>query len=92
MVWPSPPGGSNGCPSGPLATLGVVLFFLLSGYVIGNAYPSERHLFPGVYVLKRFIRIWPIFAVSIFRWVGSALFELRIQPRIRRWALAWVGS
>ena len=45
--------------------LGVVLFFLLSGYVIGKAYPSDRALLPGVYVLKRFIRIWPIFAVSI---------------------------
>lgn len=45
--------------------LGVVLFFLLSGYVLGKAYPAARSLQPGVYAAKRWVRLWPCFACSI---------------------------
>lgn len=45
--------------------LGVVLFFLLSGYVIGKSNPPEKELRIKEYVAKRFVRLWPCFAVSI---------------------------
>lgn len=58
-------------PSGPLAYqvpahLSVILFFVLSGYVIGitNKTPLTGSSV-GTYLKKRFVRIYPIYAVAM---------------------------
>jgi peptidoglycan/LPS O-acetylase OafA/YrhL len=45
--------------------LGVLFFFILSGYVIGIAYPHDKRFFWRKYLLKRWIRIYPMYVLAI---------------------------
>ena len=45
--------------------LGVLYFFVLSGFVIGCAHPFEINLEPLLYLGKRFIRIWPMYILCL---------------------------
>jgi peptidoglycan/LPS O-acetylase OafA/YrhL len=57
----------------PPAHLSVLLFFVLSGYVIGRA--TQRPLTPGTtvgYVKKRLVRLYPIYVVSLLLALAAA--------------------
>jgi peptidoglycan/LPS O-acetylase OafA/YrhL len=43
----------------------VVLFFVLSGFVLSRAIANAHYESYGQYAIKRFFRIWPCFAVAI---------------------------
>lgn len=45
--------------------LGVLYFFILSGYVMGKAYPWDKDLLVFQFLLKRWVRIWPMYAIAI---------------------------
>jgi peptidoglycan/LPS O-acetylase OafA/YrhL len=45
--------------------LGVLFFFILSGYVMGIAYPHDKEFLWKKYLLKRLIRIWPMYAIAV---------------------------
>jgi len=44
-----------------LGTLGVLIFFAISGYLVSQSWHADPH--PGRFALKRFLRIWPGLAV-----------------------------
>jgi hypothetical protein len=49
----------------PFGFLAVIVFFMLSGFVIGRATPPERSgRAVAEYLLRRFIRIYPIYLVA----------------------------
>ena len=52
----------NYAPSGILM---VMVFFMLSGYVIGLRYGGETHFDVADYIKKRLIRLYPIYLFSI---------------------------
>lgn len=61
--------GSLWLASFNFAHVAVLIFFVLSGYVIGINYPDERFNVKG-YLKKRFIRIYPIYlSVILFCWI-----------------------
>ena len=47
----------------PLHELGVMMLFLISGYLITQSWLSDPH--PLRYAIRRFFRLWPPFAVMI---------------------------
>src|ERR1700757_2693552 len=48
-----------------LGWCGVAIFFAVSGYCIHNSYSRERHLGVGRYLIKRTVRIYPPYIVSL---------------------------
>ncbi len=55
--------------------IGVLLFFLISGYLIGKS--AEKHALPD-YVRHRFFRIYPAF-ITLFLVIGFAVGSLKIS-------------
>ncbi|MBD2164347.1 acyltransferase [Calothrix membranacea FACHB-236] len=47
------------------AHLGVLIFICLSGYVIGLTNPPKKPLSPKRYLFKRFIRIYPLYLLTV---------------------------
>lgn len=59
----APTGAAAFNPPGHLA---VLIFFLLSGYVIGRRYPeSLRPAAVGAYLHRRFVRLYPMYALAV---------------------------
>lgn len=57
--------------------IGVIVLFLIGGYLVAKSWLSDPH--PGRYALKRFVRLWPPFAVFVLLMVyiaGPMLSEL----------------
>jgi peptidoglycan/LPS O-acetylase OafA/YrhL len=50
---------------------GVVVFFLVSGYVIGHVLLKEA---TGEFLLKRFFRIYPLYVLAVLLQIGVAYF------------------
>ena len=61
-------------------SIGVVLFFVLSGYLLGRLYLSEKFTFGNVarYVVARVARVYPLFAVVV---VAAALPSIWLNGR-----------
>lgn len=59
--------GSQLGPIGALfpAHLGVLYFFLLSGFVIGSAHKEDRPFDPWLYMRKRAVRIYPMYILAL---------------------------
>jgi peptidoglycan/LPS O-acetylase OafA/YrhL len=53
--------------------LGVLYFFVLSGYVIGKAYPWDRDFLVSKYLMRRWVRIWLMYLISV-------LFSCAVSP------------
>lgn len=50
----------------PPGHLAVLIFFLLSGYVIGRRYPEPlRPAAVGAYLHRRFVRLYPMYALAV---------------------------
>lgn len=66
---------------GGAAALGVVLFFVLSGFLIGKLYIEKDFTTTNVlrYAVARFARVYPLFAVVI---IGTGLLNLVTQAGI----------
>jgi|ERR1035437_1208945 peptidoglycan/LPS O-acetylase OafA/YrhL len=47
-----------------LSGLGVYLFFVLSGYVIGINYQNRSTFKTGLYLKKRLVRLYPLYLIS----------------------------
>jgi peptidoglycan/LPS O-acetylase OafA/YrhL len=47
------------------AHLGVLYFFILSGYVMGKAYHWNNNFLVLQYLTKRWVRIWPMYAIAV---------------------------
>ncbi|WP_190233893.1 acyltransferase family protein [Nostoc sp. 'Peltigera membranacea cyanobiont' 213] len=47
------------------AHIGVLIFICLSGYVIGLTNPANKPLSPKQYLFKRFIRIYPLYLLTV---------------------------
>jgi peptidoglycan/LPS O-acetylase OafA/YrhL len=47
------------------AHMGVLIFICLSGYVIGLTNPPNKPLSPKQYLFKRFIRIYPLYLLTV---------------------------
>lgn len=70
---------------GPAGSMGVVLFFILSGFIMVH---TTRNLQGGVwdaaqFLIKRFVRIWPVYAVvtlcyALVRLGGAGIFDNRV--------------
>jgi peptidoglycan/LPS O-acetylase OafA/YrhL len=45
--------------------LGVLFFFILSGYVMGVVYPYDKEFSWKQYLIKRWVRIWPMYALTV---------------------------
>lgn len=55
-------------PNNGTGQIGVMLFFILSGYLMGHLYGQRRLSLPewGDYALRRFFRVYPLFALVVF--------------------------
>ncbi|WP_392534648.1 acyltransferase family protein [Nostoc sp. C117] len=53
------------------AHVGVLIFICLSGYVIGLTNPPNKPLSPQKYLFKRFIRIYPLYLLTVI--ISSAI-------------------
>jgi peptidoglycan/LPS O-acetylase OafA/YrhL len=58
-----------------MGNFGVVLFFLVSGFIVTHTGFTER---PRQYAVKRFLRIYPMLAVSVL--VAAALLLANLHP------------
>jgi peptidoglycan/LPS O-acetylase OafA/YrhL len=58
-----------------VGNFGVVLFFLVSGFIVTHTGLTER---PRQYLAKRFLRIYPMLAVSVL--LSAALLRLHLHP------------
>lgn len=61
----------------PPGHFAVLIFFLLSGYVIGNSHPHAMRVddIPN-YLHKRFVRLYPMYIVAVLAGVVASLFTL----------------
>jgi peptidoglycan/LPS O-acetylase OafA/YrhL len=57
--------------TGNLAVLAVLVFFIMSGYVLARAYDGDA----ATFCLRRVVRLWPTYAVALFaaHGLGGAL-------------------
>ncbi|MFD9736380.1 acyltransferase family protein [Umezawaea sp. NPDC059074] len=58
-----------------VGNFGVVLFFLVSGFIVTHTGVAER---PGQYVVKRLLRIYPMLAAAVL--LSAGLFEVGLHP------------
>ena len=61
--------------------VGVVVFFLVSGYIIAHVIQSER---AGEFAIKRFWRIYPLYAVAVLAEMGVDAYQTNtFKPTIK---------
>ena len=74
-------------------SIGVSVLFLLSGYLISQSWRSDPH--PVRYFLKRFVRLWPAFAVCVLLMVyvaGPLLSTLGREGYFQSWYSAYLKN
>lgn len=69
-----------------LGNFGVVLFFLVSGFIVTHTGFTER---PRQYAIKRFLRIYPMLVVTVL--LSAALFSVHLHPLTTGTAAATVS-
>ena len=77
----------------PINSIGVSVLFLLSGYLISQSWRSDPH--PLRYLLKRFVRLWPAFAVCVLLMVyvaGPLLSTLGREGYFQSWYTAYLSN
>ena len=70
----------------PLHELGVMILFMISGYLITMSWLSDPH--PLRYSIRRFFRLWPPFAVMVLVMVfvtGPLVSELGVKGYFQSW-------
>lgn len=74
-------------------SLGVSVLFLMSGYLNAKSWKSDPHF--GRFTLKRFVRLWPPFAVSVLLMVyvaGPLVSELGPAGYFASWYKAFLDN
>lgn len=74
-------------------TIGVSIFFVIGGYLITNSWSYDPH--PLRYGLKRFMRIWPPFAVFVLLMayaVGPLLSNLGAEGYFGSWYTSYLWN
>ena len=74
-------------------SIGVSVLFLLSGYLVSQSWRSDPH--PLRYFLKRFVRLWPAFAVCVLLMVyvaGPQLSTLGREGYFQSWYTAYLKN
>lgn len=68
-------------------SIGVGLFFLISGFVISFSTDNNRSITPLEFLLKRFLRIWPVYALGF----GITFLCMELYHKIfdGNWIYAW---
>jgi len=56
---------------GTLGAAGVLVFFSISGYLVSSSWTSDPHV--GRFLVRRFLRIWPAYAVAIVVCAGAVI-------------------
>ena len=77
----------------PIYELGVMLLFLISGYLITQSWLSDPH--PLHFAIRRFFRLWPPFAAMVLIMVfvtGPFLSELGIQGYFDSWYKTYLDN
>ncbi|WP_409190084.1 acyltransferase family protein [Bradyrhizobium sp. RDM4] len=68
--------------------LAVDFFFILSGFVIGNAYASKLNggMTPVAFMWVRLVRLWPLFRHRNRHWTRADIIlgQCRAEPSFRR--------
>ena len=72
--------GPAGLPGGQA----VYVFFSISGYLITSSWQADPHL--GRFLMRRFLRIWPAFAVVV---VTCSVFLLAVAHGASQRQIAW---
>lgn len=82
------PGGQVKQLAGELWAIGMPLFFTLSGFLMAynysNGFRNQYRATLGKFFVARFARIYPIYLVALFLWLGIAghiFHDLRDHPR-----------
>lgn len=77
----------------PIHELGVMLLFLISGYLITQSWLSDPH--PLRFAVRRFFRFWPPFAVMVLIMVfvtGPLLSDLGVQGYFHSWYKSYLEN
>ncbi len=77
----------------PIHELGVAVLFVLSGYLITTSWMSDPH--PVRYMIRRFFRLWPPFAVMVLVMtfvVGPLLSELGWEGYFQSWYTVYLRN
>ena len=82
-----------GAGSQQLQNIGVQILFLISGYLVANSWRRDPHA--GRFLLRRFLRLWPPYAVMVLLMcfvVGPYLSELGKQGYYDSWWRAYLDN
>ena len=73
--------------------IGVQILFIMGGYLVAKSWNRDPHV--GRFLLRRFLRLWPPFAVMVIIMCfvsGPLLSSLGVQGYYASWWIAWLKN